>query len=94
MDSFFKQLDKGLDSIAGKIEKMEKKWNEGGVAGEEGVGDVYSINGSRYRVVKKLAEGLLSFPFAAVYQLFEPCSTCQCTARDFNFNAPIFGAST
>jgi hypothetical protein len=71
MDSFFKQLDKGLDSIAGKIEKMEKKWNEGGVAGgEEGVGDVYSINGSRYRVVKKLAEGLLSFPFAPLYQSF------------------------
>jgi hypothetical protein len=57
MDSFFKQLDKGLDSIAGKIDKMEKKWNEGGSAGDEGVGDVYSINGSRYRIVKKLAEG-------------------------------------
>jgi hypothetical protein len=57
MDSFFKQLDKGLDSIAGKIDKMEKKWNEGGGAGDEGVGDVYSINGSRYRIVKKLAEG-------------------------------------
>lgn len=65
MDSFFKQLDKGLDSIAGKIEKMEKKWNEGGVAGEEGVGDVYSINGSRYRVVKKLAEGGFAFVFLA-----------------------------
>jgi serine/threonine protein kinase len=65
MDSFFKQLDKGLDSIAGKIDKMEKKWNEGGSAGDEGVGDVYSINGSRYRIVKKLAEGGFAFVFLA-----------------------------
>lgn len=58
MDSFLRQLDKGLDSLAGKMDQLMSDRASGGLS-EEGVGDVYIVNNARYRIIKKLAEGSL-----------------------------------